>query len=199
MTQPPWISPVAPSTMTSGRSKPCSSIVGSWANCSRSWSALNAGMFASPASASSPKAGATVSMSSALGSRKSNPFRRMPSAGKVSAREATSNTREVLVASAGQADEDQLRVETLDAGQSMGRLERRQDPFRPGQSPQCGERLVVCRLDVLGAPGVAQERVLGPDPRIVQPRRHRVRIEDLSVLVREQRGAGSVEDARPAV
>src|SRR4029453_5479692 len=102
------------------------SIVGSWANCSRSWSALNAGMFASPASASSPKAGATVSMSSALGSRKSNPFRRMPSAGKVSAREATSNTREVLVASAGQADEDQLRVETLDAGQSLGRLSGRE-------------------------------------------------------------------------
>ena len=55
-------------------------------------------------------------------------------------------------------------------GQRVGRLERRDDALRPGEAPERGERLGVGRADVLRAPGVAQERVLGPDPGVVEAR-----------------------------
>jgi hypothetical protein len=64
-------------------------------------------------------------------------------------------------------------------------LQRRQDPLCRGQPPERSERLVVGRRYVLGTPRVAQVRVLGPDARMVETRRDRVRVGDLTVSVGE--------------
>src|SRR5581483_8907431 len=55
---------------------------------------------------------------------------------------------EVLVAAAGEADEDQLRVEVERARQCMGRLERRDDALGLAQAVERRERVVVRRSDV---------------------------------------------------
>ena len=75
-------------------------------------------------------------------------------------------------------------------------LERRDDPLGLGEPAERLERLLVGRGQVLGAARVAQERVLGPDARVVEPGGDRVRVGDLAVLVGEQRRARAVEHAR---
>ena len=50
---------------------------------------------------------------------------------------------EVLVAAAREADDDQLRVEVVDPGQRVRRLERRDDPLGACEPPEGLERLVV--------------------------------------------------------
>src|SRR5579884_2943191 len=75
---------------------------------------------------------------------------------------------EVLVAAAAQAHEDQLRVQVAGARERVRRLEGRDDPLGPGEVGERLQRLLVGRDAVLGAPGVAQERVLRPDARIVE-------------------------------
>ena len=112
-----------------------------------------------------------------VGSRKSRPSRRMPSAGNSSGFAGTSNTGEILVPAAREADEDQLGVELGGPCQSVRRLERRDDPLRLGEAVERGERLRVGRRTVLGPAGVPQERVLRPDAGVVEPRGDRVGVQ----------------------
>ena len=57
----------------------------------------------------------------------------------------------------------------------VGGLERRQDPLGPRERLEPRERLLVGGAVVAGEPRVPQVRVLGPDARIVQAGRDRVR------------------------
>src|SRR4051794_29005355 len=92
---------------------------------------------------------------------------------------------EVLVAPAGEADENELRVEVERTGEGVRRLERGDDSFRLAQAMEGGERVVVRRRDVRRAAGVAEPRVLGAYTGIVEPGGDRMRVEDLAVVVRE--------------
>ena len=103
---------------------------------------------------------------------------------------------EVLVAAAREAHDDQVGVEVVDAGERVCRLERRDDPLGARQAVEGRERLVVGRRDVACAAGVAEERVLGPDARVVEPGRDRVGVRDLAVLVGEHGRARAVQDGR---
>ena len=105
---------------------------------------------------------------------------------------------EVLVAAAGEADEDQLRVELAGARERVRRLERRDDALGAREVAERGERLLVGRADVLRAAAVAEERVLRADAGIVEAGRDRVRVGDLPVLVGEDRRARAVQHAGPA-
>ena len=105
---------------------------------------------------------------------------------------------EVLVAAAGEADDDELGVELGDTRERVRRLERRDDALRSREPPERRERLFVRRADVACAARVAQVRVLGPDAGVIEPGGDRVCIGDLAVLVGEDRGARAVEDAGPA-
>src|SRR5438034_9065566 len=80
----------------------------------------------------------------------------------------------------------------------MRRLERGEDALGTGEALERRERLLVRRDAVLGPAGVAEEGVLRADAWIVEPRRDRVRVGDLAVLVGEHRGARAVEDRGPA-
>ena len=86
---------------------------------------------------------------------------------------------------------------SVDARERVRRLERRDDPLGPRQPAERGERLLVGRADVLGAAGVAQERVLGADARVVEPGGDRVRVGDLAVLVGEH-ATSARRGGRPA-
>ena len=108
------------------------------------------------------------------------------------------NFGEILVAAAREADDDELGVAVERARERVRRLERRDDPLRLAEAVERRERLVVGRGDVLGPARVAQVGVLGADARIVEPGRDRVRVEDLAVLVGEDRRAGAVQHPRPA-
>ena len=59
-----------------------------------------------------------------------------------------------------------------------------------------GERFVVGARRRTRAAGVAQARVLGADAGVVEPGGDRVRVEDLAVVVGEQRRARAVQHAR---
>ena len=56
------------------------------------------------------------------------------------------------------------------------------------------ERLLVRGRDVLREPCVLEVRVLGTDARVVEPRRDRVRLDDLPVGVLEQVAERAVQD-----
>ena len=60
------------------------------------------------------------------------------------------------------------------------------------------ERLCVGDVGVLGAPDLAQPRVLGADRRVVEPGRDRVRQLDVAVLVLQHEGARALQDAGAA-
>ena len=105
---------------------------------------------------------------------------------------------EVLVAAPGEADDDHVALQLGRSGERVGGLERGDDPLRLGQPAEGVERLVVGRRAVLDAARVAQLGMLRPDARVVESGRDRVRVDDLAVLVGEQRGARAVEDARSA-
>jgi ribonuclease PH len=96
---------------------------------------------------------------------------------------------QVLVASSGEADQDELGAELERLGKRVGRLQRWDDPLRLGETAEGGDGFIVGRADVLGAAAVTQECVLGTDARVVQSSRDRVRVEDLAVVVCEQRRA----------
>ena len=71
-------------------------------------------------------------------------------------------------------------------------------PSVSAEAVEGGERFVVGAGDVLGAAGVAQKRVLRADAGVVEAGGDRVRVEDLAVVVGEQRRARAVQDARAA-
>ncbi len=103
---------------------------------------------------------------------------------------------EILVAPAGETDEDDLRVHVERPRERMSRLERRDDALRLGQPVERRQRLLVRGGDIASASGVPQERVLGADSRIVEPGRDRVRVGDLAVLIREDPRPRPVQDGR---
>src|SRR3954454_12414690 len=94
--------------------------------------------------------------------------------------------REVLVAAPGEADQvERVRpgVRAEDPCDGVRGLQRRDDALQLGDAAQRGQRLLVGDRDVAGAAAVAQVRVLGTGPGVVEARRDRVRLEDLPVLV----------------
>src|SRR5713101_2398153 len=76
-------------------------------------------------------------------------------------------------------------------------LERGHDPFEPRAELEGRDRVLVCDRDVLDALGVAQERVLRADPRIVEPCGDGMRGRDLPVAVLQQVRVGAVKNAGP--
>src|SRR5688572_126186 len=81
---------------------------------------------------------------------------------------------DVFIAAARQVDEQdrvarELFGDALNMSDRMGRFERRQDAFEPGQLPEALERLLVGGVRVLGAAGGLQPRVLRPHRGVVQP------------------------------
>ena len=106
---------------------------------------------------------------------------------------------EILVAAAGEAQDDQLALDVVDAGERVGRLEGGDDPLGAGESRERSERLVVGARQVRRAPGVAQPGVLRADARVVEPGGDRVGVCDLSVLVGQHGGARAVQDTRSTV
>src|SRR5437867_4752322 len=80
----------------------------------------------------------------------------------------------------------------------MGGLQGGDDALETGELAKRAERPVVGDGLVAGPAGVAEVGVLGADARVVEAGRDRVRLEDLSVLVREHRRHGAVKDADAA-
>src|SRR5687768_18307494 len=80
----------------------------------------------------------------------------------------------------------------------MGGFERADDPFRPRQQGEGGERFLVRRSDIFGAAAVLEMRMLRPDRRIIEAGRDRPALVDLPVLVLEDIGFGAVQDSGPA-
>src|SRR3954447_24924049 len=101
---------------------------------------------------------------------------------------------QILVAAAGEADEDELFLALVYARECMSGLERRNDSFETAQLPERVQGVLVARPQVFGAAAVAQPRMLGADAGIVEAGRDRVRVGDLAVFVREHRRASAVED-----
>ena len=98
------------------------------------------------------------------------------------------NGEYVLVAAAAHVHHDQVvarqgRCDFRDMGQRMSRFERRDDPFHSARQLERSERFVVGDRDVLDAPDIVQPGVLGANAGIIEPRRDRVRIANLPVLV----------------
>ena len=67
----------------------------------------------------------------------------------------------------------------------MGGLERGDDAFPLGEQVESGERLLVRGGNVLRAPAVPQESVLGADARVVEPGGDGMGVRNLPVLVGE--------------
>ena len=84
---------------------------------------------------------------------------------------------DVLVAAAGQADEDRAVRLCLGELQRMrervGGFERAEDAFALGQRLERGERLGVGRADILRAAAVLEMRVLRADRGIIEAGRDR--------------------------
>src|SRR4051794_39721424 len=109
--------------------------------------------------------------------------------------------REVLVAPARAAQEIHRRAPAVlvdGVVQCVGRLERRDDPLQPGDLAERGVGLLVAHRDVGRPPRVAQPRVLGSRPGVVEAGRDGVRLGDLTVLVLHDGGERPVQHARPA-
>src|SRR4051795_1036004 len=105
--------------------------------------------------------------------------------------------REVLVAAAREADQVEIALGLLQhPRERVGRLERRDDALDRGELHERGDRLLVGDRLVAGSPGVAQERVLGAGPRVVEARRDRVRLGDLPVVVLQHRAERAAQEAR---
>ena len=79
----------------------------------------------------------------------------------------------------------------------MARLEGGNDPLDPGQPLEGGEGLRIRRGGVDGPADVLEPRVLRTDPRVVEPRRHRVGALDLPVRVLHEIGPVAVQHAGP--
>src|SRR4051794_7797870 len=91
-----------------------------------------------------------------------------------------------------------LRVDVERTREGVRRLQRRDDPLGLREPLERGERLLVGAGEVDGAALVAEERVLRPDARVVEPGGDRVRVGDLPVVVGEDRRPRAVEHALPA-
>src|SRR5450755_2118891 len=83
-------------------------------------------------------------------------------------------------------------------GESVRRFERGNDALDAAAFAKSDQRLIVGDRDILRAPVVLEPCMLGAHARLVEPRRHRMRFDDLTVLVLQQIGSIAVQDAGPA-
>src|ERR1700674_1351603 len=106
----------------------------------------------------------------------------------------------VLVAAPGKIDQQhrahrQFRCDSYRIGKRMRRFERGNDALDAAAIAKRAERLIVGDRHILRASVVLEPRMLRPDAGIVEPRRHRVGLDDLPVLVLQQVGAIAVQHA----
>lgn len=106
----------------------------------------------------------------------------------------------VLVAAPGQVDDDQpvlaqLLADLQRTRQGVGALDRGDDALRAREQAQGLHGRVVGDRAVLAAAAVLEVGVLGADARVVQTGRDRVRLGDLALLVLEDVGPRTVQDA----
>ena len=87
----------------------------------------------------------------------------------------------------------------LRARECMRRLDGRQDALGAAALGERLERFVIGGGFVAHAPGPQQQRMLGPDARIVEARGHRIRFLDLAVVVLQQQRIRALQHAGPAV
>ena len=91
----------------------------------------------------------------------------------------------------------QVRRQFRHVRERVAGLERRQDAFELRAELKRRQRLGVGDGYVLDPPDVVQPGVLRPDSRIVEARRDRMRVIDLTVIVLQQVGAVAVQHAGP--
>ena len=181
---------------------------GSWSCITRrSISASRGGRLASPPTAGSRNAGAIASTSPSAGARTSR-----SSIAKLIREDVRRRLRGRLIGAAHRASTSarslsprplrQTRTYVSSssrarasacAGSSAGMIPSERVRSRKAASASSS----VARTYV-GAPAVPEERVLRTDARVVEPGRDRVRVEDLPVVVREDRRARAVQDAGAA-
>src|SRR5262249_50455999 len=94
----------------------------------------------------------------------------------------------VLVAAAGEADDDHVRTGALGRDphrfhQRMGGLQCRQYAFQPRTGAEHVERVAVTDAAITDTSAVAPEAVFRPDSRIIQPGRDRMNRRRLTVVV----------------
>src|SRR5512132_1034961 len=106
----------------------------------------------------------------------------------------------VLIAAAAECQHvEALATAVLEKpGDRVGRLERRDDALETSEIPEGAQGLHVGGRVVRRSAGVAQIGVLGADPRIVEARRDRMRLQNLAVGVLEDSREGAVQDALAA-
>ena len=109
----------------------------------------------------------------------------------------------VLVAAPREVDEKQFagrhrRRDLCGVGERVRRFERRHDAFEVAQIVKRLQRLVVGHRHVFRAPRILEPRVLRADARVIEPRRDRVRFDDLAVRILKQIRAVAVQHSRPA-
>ena len=104
---------------------------------------------------------------------------------------------QVLVAAPRAAHDVELRLGRLHREvQRVGGLERGDDALQARHAAEGLERLLVGHGQVAGAAGVAQPGVLGPGARVVQAGGDRVGLEDLALVVLQDRRQRPVQHAR---
>ena len=103
----------------------------------------------------------------------------------------------VLVPTAGKPDEYHavgfVHRELQRMCERVRRFEGAQYPLALGKRLERRERFRVAAADIIGAAAVLEVRVLGPDCGVVEARRNRPGIGDLSLLVLKHIGFGAVE------
>src|SRR5205823_2128273 len=109
----------------------------------------------------------------------------------------------VLVAASGKIDEhdavaSQLASDRARVRDGVRRLERRQNSLEARQRFERVERLGIAYMRVLGTSERSQPGVLRPDGRVIEARRDGVRRLNVAVLILQNEGAGSLQDAGAA-
>ena len=90
------------------------------------------------------------------------------------------------------------RCHPLDRRDRVGGFQRGDDPFEAAQPLERRQRLGIGRRLILDPPDRVEPRMFGADPRIVEPRRDRVRLGDLAIGVLEEHRLVAVEHAGDA-
>src|SRR4051794_7029549 len=123
-------------------------------------------------------------------------MRSRPDVSAIETLEPRDRLGQVLVASAGEAQDVITRLARIleQPRDRVGGLERRDDALEACQLSEGAQRLVVSDGRIQGPTAVPQMGVLGADARVVQTGGDRVRLEDLAVLISEHRRHRSVED-----
>ena len=91
-----------------------------------------------------------------------------------------------------------LRCELDNLGDRMRGFQRRDDAFQSRQQLKRRQRFLIGRGKIGHAAGLVQPGMLRPDAGIIQPRRNRMRVLDLAVVVHQKIRAVAVQHAGPA-